>query len=121
ARQLFDEDTLRKLKLGRLAVSFIAGLVALYQSHGDFGAGPGMLREVTRGLCRAAAGARLRQCELEFGRVVKWVRRLCAVNVVTLEREFGMRLDHAVVVFHPVVEPQRAAGLPFRILDQFDG
>ena len=46
---------------------------------------------------------------------------LRAVDVVVLEREVGMRFDHAVVVIHLVVEPQRAARLPFRILDQFDG
>ena len=66
------------------------------------------------------AGARLRQRERKFRRLEQRMRRLAGRHVVVLEREIGMRFDHAVVVVHLVVEPQRTARLPLRILDQLD-
>ena len=120
ARHRLDEDALRKLQLGRLAAALVAGLVARDQRHRNHGAGPGMGGEVARGLRRAAAGARLRQRERKFRRFEQRMHRRAGRRVVFLEREIGMRLDHAVVVVHLVVEPQRTARLPLRILDQLD-
>ena len=68
----------------------------------------------------AAAGARLRQREREIGRAEERTRRLVVLGGVVLEREGRLRLDDAVVVLDLVVEPQRAARLPLRILDQRD-
>ena len=79
-----------------------------------------MFGEIARGLRRAGAGARLRQREGEFGRIEQRARRLVGGGLL-LERETGLGLDHAVVVVHLVIEPQRAARLPFGILDQLDG
>ena len=81
----------------------------------------GWLGEIARGLRRAAAGARLRQRERKFRRFEQRTHRRAGRRVVVLEREIGMRFDHAVVVVHLVVEPQRTARLPLRILDQRDG
>ena len=120
ARDRLDENALRQLHVARLAAAFVAGLVARDQRHDDVGAGPGMLGEIARGLRRAAAGARLRQREREIGRLEQRVRRLVGRGLL-LEREAGLGFDHAVVVVHLVVEPQRAARLPFGILDQLDG
>ena len=79
-----------------------------------------MLGEVARGLRRAAARARLRQRQREIRRAEQRPPRLLVLDVIVLEREFGLGFDHAVVVVDLVVEPQRAARLPLRVLDQLD-
>ncbi len=120
ARHRLGEDALRQLDVGRLAAAFVAGLVARDQRHLHVGAGPGVLGEILSGLRVAGARARLRQRQREIGRLEQRMRRL-AGGFVRLAREGRLRAGDAVVVLHLVVEAQRAARLPLRLLDQRDG
>ena len=106
----------------RLAAPFVAGLVMRDQRHGDLGAGPGVLAQIVDGLAAAVARARLRQRQPHDGRLEQRMRGGGAgFRVRVLEGEIRLRVDHAVIVLQLVVEPQRAARLRLRRLEQRDG
>ena len=125
ARDRLDEDALRQEHIGRFAAAFIAGLVARDQGEHDLGAGQRMLGQILSGLRDAGARTRLRQGQRKIRRGVKraalFSTSLAGFLVFLrpiLEREGRPRFDDAIVVIHTIIEPQRAARLPLRLLDQ---
>ena len=120
----------RKTRCGRrnverVAVAVVAAVVMGDQRHRHFGAGPGMVGQILDRLADAVLGARLRQNQRELRRAVERVRRLLRFvarrrrGVLARERRF--RLRHAVIVFEPVRQQQRAAILRLRIFGELDG
>ena len=68
-RHRLGERPLRQAHLGRLALAFVAGLVAGGERHLGGGAGPWIVGQILAGLADAVAGARLRQRQRKLRRL----------------------------------------------------
>src|SRR5262245_31111459 len=121
ARDGLGERPLRKAEFERLALAFVARLVARGQNHCHVAASPRMLGQIFGALSDAVFGARLRQHQREVGRVVERSRRMAVGSVAVEKLEHRLRANDAVVVLELVGELQRPAHLTFRLLGERDG
>ncbi len=120
-RQRLGEDALGQAERERLALALVAAFVAGDERHHHFGAGPRMIGQILDGLADAVFGARLRQHQREIRRPVERVRaRRCCLAGSDFARECRLRFGHAVIVFEPVGQQQRAAILLLGILGERD-